>query len=72
MHENPLRALFLGLIVAGLALSPWSDPAFAEDEQPDAPEAEGIAWVDGWEAGQAKAREAGKLIFLYFGRHAPR
>lgn len=71
MVTTPTRALFLGLIVVGLTLSIGAGAARAEDE-PDVAEAKGIAWVDGWTAGQAKAKEVGKLVFLYFGRHAPR
>lgn len=72
MYKTPLRALVPGLIIAALVLSAGVNAAHAEDEKPDAEEAKGIAWVDGWAAGQAKAKEDGKLIFLYFGRHAPR
>ncbi len=60
-------ALFFGLTAAGLLLG--TGVASADDKP--AEEAKGIVWVDGWAAGQAKAKEAGKLIFLYFGRHAP-
>jgi len=74
VHRIIFRALTLGSIVAALALA-GPGRAFAEDEKPaedgKGPEAAGIVWVKGWEAGRAQAQKDGKLIFLYFGRHSP-
>ena len=70
MERTFLRALALGSIVGALLLGSGTRAAMAEDEE--APEATGIEWVDGWETGKAQAKKDGKLIFLYFGRHAPR
>ena len=65
----------MGSIAAGLllggSLGVPSRTAVADDEDA-APESEGIEWVDGWEAGRARAKKDGKLMFVYFGRHSPR
>ncbi len=75
MHRLIFRALILGSIVAALALAAPGRPALAEDEPASedgaGPEAAGITWVKGWEAGRAQAAKDGKLIFLYFGRKSP-
>ena len=68
MHRTLPRAAVLGLLVASLAFAA-SGVAFAEGE--DAPAADTIQWVEGWEAGKAQAAKDGKLIFLYFGRKSP-
>ena len=70
MQQTFLRALALSSIVGALLLGSGTRAAMAEDDE--GPEATGIEWVEGWEAGQAQAKKDGKLIFLYFGRHAPR
>jgi hypothetical protein len=59
----------VGSIAALLLLGSLASSALAEGEDL---EGAGIQWVDGWAAGQAQAAKDGKLIFLYFGRHAPR
>ena len=69
MERTFLRALALGSIVGALLLSSGTQAAMAEDDE--GPEAAGIEWVDGWDAGKAQAKKDGKLIFLYFGRHTP-
>ena len=63
------RALAVGWVAALLLLIALPQPAFSEGEDL---EGSGIQWVDGWAAGQVQAAKDGKLIFLYFGRHAPR
>ena len=69
MDRTILRALAVGSIAALLLLGSLASSALAEGEDL---EGAGIQWVDGWAAGQAQAAKDGKLIFLYFGRHAPR
>ena len=59
MNHVCTRALSLGLLLGALALSAGLAHA------------EGITWVDGWAAGEAKARETGKLMLVYFGRKSP-
>ena len=76
MHRLVLRALLVGSIVTALAFAAPGRPALAEDEPAaegdgSGPEAAGIVWVKGWEAGRAQAKKDGKLIFLYFGRKSP-
>lgn len=73
MDRTTLRALLTGSIVAGLLLGGvlGLSPRTAQAED-DAPEAETIEWVEGWEAGKARAEKDGKLMFVYFGRHTPR
>lgn len=75
MHQFILRALMLGSIVTALALAAPGQAAFAEDDPAAGdgagPDAAGIVWVKGWEAGRAQAEKDGKLIFLYFGRKSP-
>ena len=69
MDRSIMRALFLGSIVAVLLLATHAAPVLAEDGA--GPQAATIHWIDGWEAGRAEAKKAGRLIFLYFGRHTP-
>ena len=79
MQRFIFRALMLGSFVAALACAGLGGQAFAEDEKPaeqpaddgKGPEAAGIVWVHGWEAGRTQAQKDGKLIFLYFGRKSP-
>ncbi len=79
MERFNLRALILGLIVGALILGAYPPVSIADEEPPAKGEdTEGaeeepktISWVKGWAAGQAKAKEDGKLIFLYFGRYTP-
>jgi hypothetical protein len=33
--------------------------------------AQGVAWVDGWEAGKQKAAHAGRLMLVYVHRTSP-
>ena len=54
----------------GLALSFHALPA--AQAEGDGPEAEGIQWHTSWQEGRTAAAKDGKLIFVYFGRHAPR
>ncbi len=68
MDRSIFRALIWGSIVAVLLVAAPMTSTFAEGEDL---EGGGIQWVDGWEAGKAEAAKAGKLIFLYFGRHTP-
>lgn len=73
MHRFMPTALLLGLIAGALLWGPGLAILQAEDEAPEeAPEAQGIQWVEGWAAGSAQAAKDGRLIFLYFGRHSPR
>ncbi len=78
MERFNLRALILGLIVGALIVGAYLPMSFADEEPPakgedtaGEEEPKTIEWVKGWAAGQAKAKEDGKLIFLYFGRYAP-
>lgn len=68
------RALYLGTLAA-LFLIAAAPLVHADDEKADdgaAEEPAGIQWIEGWKAGREQAAKDGKLIFLYFGRNAPR
>jgi len=76
-HAPPKAALVTCTLVACtlwggtlLALGA-AGPARTAAADDDAPEAEGIEWIDGWAAGRARAEKDGKLLFVYFGRHSP-
>ena len=64
-RRRPLLAALLGLALSFHAL-----PAAQADG--DGPEAEGIQWHTSWKDGREAAARDGKLVFVYFGRHAPR
>ena len=67
------RQLLMGALVAGAVVS--GTAAFAPrlaGADDEAPRGEGIEWASGLAAGQARAEKESKLLFVYFGRHAPR
>ena len=61
------------IIVAACALALGAfHPPVARADEPAAAEKKGtIAWVEGWAAGRAAAKKAGKLMFVYVHRVNP-
>lgn len=61
------------IVVAACALAFGAfHPPVARADEPAAAEKKGtIAWVEGWAAGRAAAKKAGKLMFVYVHRVNP-
>ena len=61
------------IVVAACALALGAvQPPAARADEPAAAEKKGaIAWVEGWAAGRAAAKKAGKLMFVYVHRVNP-
>ncbi len=59
----PLVALFT--VVAWLPLTHESASAQDDAVSPT------VRWIDGWSAGRKVARERGKPMLVYVGRHSP-